>query len=343
MNIAYLLDTDRWDPATIYTRDLACAMKRQGHEVVVCIPRNDSMERFFKEAKLDTRKIILRTLASLSPAFLSSLIKDKRLSIIHANNILTASIAIRGAQLSGRKDVMTILTYQESNAGSPIVMDILNSLDAITLPSGEIPPSLKEIQARMLPLRYCVPAANRSAREPSPTKIITVNGPITPDKEIEKLMEAASRLDGVDYRIRIIGEGKAAHVMPLKQAAQRFGISDRVEWPGNRPDVRDLIKDSDVGVELSGLRGLYNVAEFTAAGVPAIVCGDSGIKYDITDGENGFIVHRDNLVEELTEALRTTLADPAFRIRFESRRQDGEAGTFDNYAVRLASIYSSLL
>ena len=131
--------------------------------------------------------------------------------------------------------------------------------------------------------------------------------------------------------------------MPSKQAAKRFGIENRIDWLGNRPDARDLIRDSDVGVELSGLRGLYSVAEFTAAGVPAIVCGESGIKYDITDGENGFIVSRDNLVEELAEALRTALTDPEFRIRFESRQQDGEAGTFDNYAVRLASIYSSLL
>lgn len=341
MNIAYLVDSDRWDPATIYTLDLACAMKRRGHKVVICIPKlNDELQKLYRTSGFDMLKIIFHTIPAFSTSFLSGFIKSMGLSIIHANSMLTASIATRAAELSRQDDVRTILTPNHFGNYSPIVRDILNSLDALVLQTEKAPVYLEEIQTRVFPLLYSVPSGGQTARESSPTKIITVNGAITPDKKIEQLIEAASHLDGIDYKIRIIGEGKAAHVMPLKQAAQRFDISDRIEWLGNRPDSRDLIKDSAVGVELSGFGGLYRIAEYQAAGVPVIAIDDFGTSDYITDGENGFIVRHD---EQLTEALRTALCDPGFHNRFEAYRQKSPVEPYDNYVSRLTSIYSSLL
>ncbi len=195
----------------------------------------------------------------------------------------------------------------------------------------------------MFALRYSIHSTGQPAQEPSSSNTITVNGAITPEKHIDKLFEAVSNLDGIDYRIRIIGEGKAAHVMPLKQAAQRFDIADRIEWLGNRPDALDLIKDSAVGVELSGESGLYRVAEFQSAGVPVIASGSFGADRYINDGENGFIVASDDLAEKLTEALRTALSDRTFLNRFKAYRENNPIEPYDNYAMRLASIYSSLL
>lgn len=345
MNIAYLVDSDRWDHATLYTLDLACAMRRQGHKVIVCVPKlDDELQKHYIEAGFDTRRIIFSTIPPLSVAILSSIIKKEGLSIVQANSIHTASIATRAVELSGRNDVRTIFTpFTFEGLKAPIATEILCSVNAIVLPMMKAPSYFDSLPVGIFPLLYSVPSVGQRAGESSPTKTITVNGAITPDKDIELLIEAASRLDGIDYRIRIIGEGKAAHVMPLKQVAQRFDISDRIEWLGNRPDSRDLIRDSAVGVELSGINGLYRIAEYQATGVPVIAFEGFGTSDYITDGENGFIIHRGNVVEQLTEALRTALCDTEFRNRFDNHRQNNPAEPYDNYAIRLASIYSSLL
>lgn len=343
MNIAYLVDSDRWDPAALYTRDLACAMKRQGHNVVVCIPKDDALEHFFNDAGLYTRKIIYTSLPFFNPTFLSGMINKERVSIIHANSLRTASLATRSAQLSGRNDVNTIFTPHSDEKNFPIVADIMSSLDALVLHREESYRPIENMPTQVFSLKYSVPSDSRTTLKSSSPKIITVNGAITPEKKIDRLLEAASHLEGIDYRIRIIGEGKAGHVMPLKQAAQRFDISDRIEWTGNRPDARDLIRDSAVGVDFSGYEGLYRIAEFQSAGVPVIAINDFGTSDYITEGENGFIVHNANIVEELTNALRTALVDTEFRNRFEDYRQKNPIQPYDNYAVRMASIYSSLL
>ncbi len=343
MNIAYLIDSGRWDPATLYTHDIACAMKRLGHDVTVCIPKNDALEQFFNSAELNTRRTIHTNLPFFNPYILSGMIKKEGISIVHANSIRTASIAARAVELSGKNDVKTILTPHCHENDSQIARNIITSLDALATHTIEAPHYLKEIPIRVFALRYSIPDTGQPAQEPSSSNTITVNGAITQEKHIDKLFEAVSNLDGIDYRIRIIGEGKAAHVMPLKQAAQRFDIADRIEWLGNRPDALDLIKDSAVGVELSGESGLYRVAEFQSAGVPVIASGSFGADRYINDGENGFIVPSDDLAEKLTEALHTALSDRTFLNRFKAYRENNPIEPYDNYAMRLTSIYSSLL
>ena len=84
MNIAYLIDSGRWDPATLYTHDIACAMKRLGHDVTVCIPKNDALEQFFNSAELNTRRTIHTNLPFFNPYILSGMIKKEGISIVHA-------------------------------------------------------------------------------------------------------------------------------------------------------------------------------------------------------------------------------------------------------------------
>lgn len=345
MNIAYLVDSEYWDEAAQYTLDLACAMKRLGHGVVVCVPKVAALEKPYRNAGLDTRKNIFVSLPTISMGILANLINKSALSIVHVNSVRGASIAVRAAELSGRADVRTVFSpfSFDTRIDSPIVKSVLESIDGTVLPVSDYEKYFSGTCRRIFVNRYAVPAGPVSRTDGSEgALIVTVNGRITTAKRIEQLLEAVAQIGNENIRIRIIGEGFASHVMPLKQTAQRVGLADRVEWRGIIDEYRTVLGHSAVAVELSGIEGLYRVAEYIEAGVPVIAMRDEASEQYIADGENGVLLDGGAVAEQLPSALRTVLTDPSFRIRFDEYRAQNPPRPYADYVRDTVAIYSGL-
>jgi len=106
----------------------------------------------------------------------------------------------------------------------------------------------------------------------------------------------------------------------LKKQAQTLGIADHVHFLGERLDVVELLRISDVGLLCSHEEGFSNaLLEGMAAGLPMIATNVGGNAEAIVDGVTGFLVPA-RAPEAMGQAILRFARDPALA------RQMGLAG-----------------
>lgn len=94
-----------------------------------------------------------------------------------------------------------------------------------------------------------------------------------------------------NIRLAFYGEGK--EMEQIKQMAESFGVSDRVDFKGLVKDIPNAIRNAKVFVMTSDYEGLPNaLIEAMAVGLPCVStdCSPGGAAELITNGENGVIV-----------------------------------------------------
>ncbi|MBL0170012.1 MAG: glycosyltransferase [Gemmatimonadaceae bacterium] len=124
----------------------------------------------------------------------------------------------------------------------------------------------------------------RASWSVSPSDIVIGHvGRLDPVKHHELLLDAFARLAGNDPRVKLVcvGEGSAARLEVLRDAATRHGIADRVSFIGGRSDLSAVYSAFDVLALSSAREGFPNVvAEAMLCGVPAVVT-DTGASAEI--------------------------------------------------------------
>jgi len=108
-----------------------------------------------------------------------------------------------------------------------------------------------------------------------------------PQKGLEYLLEAATRLP--DVRFLVAGDGQERSALERKASA--LGVDNRLEFLGERDDVPALLKAADVFVLPSLYEGLpVSVLEAMAAGTPVVATAVGGTTEAVVDGESGILV-----------------------------------------------------
>lgn len=130
---------------------------------------------------------------------------------------------------------------------------------------------------------------------------------LAPQKALEDLLEATSRLDG-KVRLVIIGEGPLRS--ELERRARSLKIEDRVTFLGFRPDVADYMGAADVFCLSSIWEGVpLSAQEAILLGVPVVGTDVGGMRELISNKVSGRLVPaRDPLA--LAEAIEEVLKDP---------------------------------
>lgn len=140
-------------------------------------------------------------------------------------------------------------------------------------------------------------------------------GRLDPKKNVATVIEAAARLkaENADARFVIVGGPDAfmpEYAVELQQRATALGLSDVLQFLGDRKDIPDLLQAFDIFVWLSRGEGMPHViAEAGAACLPVIATPDNGALQQIEDGVTGLIVPYDDPASVAT-AVRRLIADP---------------------------------
>lgn len=127
-----------------------------------------------------------------------------------------------------------------------------------------------------------------------PFRIVS-SGALIPRKGHMLLLKALSLLPADALRRTeavILGDGSQKKA--LMQAAEEYGLSGIVEFPGfqERPD--EWLKNADLFVLLSDNEGISNgLLEAMAHGLPVLTSEAGGAAEAVTHGEEGFLVERD--------------------------------------------------
>ncbi|SBT09348.1 Glycosyl transferase group 1 family protein [Candidatus Propionivibrio aalborgensis] len=129
------------------------------------------------------------------------------------------------------------------------------------------------------------------------------------------LFEALAMLGPVftESCVMLLAGRDAGELPSLRRQAVQLGISDKVQFLGERQDVQDLLAASDIGVLPSHEEGFSNaVLESMAAGLPMVVTDVGGNADAVTDGKCGYVVSASE-PSRLAEVLAILILDAGSR------------------------------
>ncbi|AGX06501.1 capsular polysaccharide biosynthesis protein [Bacillus sp. NRRL B-14911] len=145
-----------------------------------------------------------------------------------------------------------------------------------------------------------------------------------------------------NVKLLLAGEG------PLKDSyrelANKFGISDSVNFLGYRNDIPNLLAISDIGVSSSRREGLpVNILEAMATGLPIIATECRGNRDLVHEGENGYIL-RENDIEGFARAIEELYKSQNLRKTFgENSLMFVKAYSLNDVLIEMRNIYLTMI
>lgn len=179
---------------------------------------------------------------------------------------------------------------------------------------------------------YAEPAPRASLGVPMHAPLALALGRLHPNKGFDVLLAALAQLPR--FHLWLAGEGPERHA--LQAQAHKFGIADRVHFPGWRSDIAALLETADMLVCPSRIEPLGNVViEAWAAGKPVIASEADGPRELIKHDENGLLVPIEN-ANALADAMKKLAGDADLRMRLSAAgRKEYEAEFSEERVVTL--------
>ncbi len=204
--------------------------------------------------------------------------------------------------------------------------------------------ALVDCQTTVIPNPVLIPARPASLDVSPP--IVVCLGRLGEQKGSLTLVNALALLDGAhaDTRLVLAGDGDLAGV---RAAAQRLGVSDRVEVPGwIGPKERDrVLRGARMFALPSRGEGLpIALLEAMAYGLPSVVAPVGGVPDIFEDGRHGYLVPPDDPVA-LATRIRLLLDDSgaARRMGTQARQWAETYVAVDVVAGQVAAAIDSVL
>jgi glycosyltransferase involved in cell wall biosynthesis len=141
-------------------------------------------------------------------------------------------------------------------------------------------------------------------------------GRLTPQKSLDRALEAVAAADGVS--LVIAGDGPDRE--PLEARARALGIAERVSFLGSQPRRRivELFRAADATILSSSWENFpHTVVEALAVGTPVLAMEAGGVSEVVCDGVNGLVVAPGDTAG-LAEAVRRYFSDEQLRGRLRS-------------------------
>jgi len=129
-------------------------------------------------------------------------------------------------------------------------------------------------------------------------------GRLSPEKDLRTLLRATKHLLRWVPTFRLIVVGDGPSMAELRQIASDLGITERVDFVGERTDVAALLSHAGFFVSSSRLEGIsLTILEAMATGLPVIATCVGGSPEIVEDGRTGWLVPSGDPVA-LAQAMR---------------------------------------
>ena len=177
-------------------------------------------------------------------------------------------------------------------------------------------------------------------------KVVITVAALTKRKGHRYVLDALARIAGEHGNVKylVVGDGPSRNM--LAEQALRLGLKDNVQFTGNRGDVPDLLRISDIFVLPSTtVEGLpISAIEAMAAGLPVVATGIGGVPEVVVDGSTGILVTPEDPAA-IGGAVRSLLSDRdlAGRMGHVGRKVFLEKFSFDVMMARVEGLYKDLV
>jgi glycosyltransferase involved in cell wall biosynthesis len=181
----------------------------------------------------------------------------------------------------------------------------------------------------------------RQIRSSAPLNLLMV-ARIGAQKDHARLLRALWGCVDMPWVLNLVGGGDD---LALRQMVEHMGMSDRVNFLGEREDVPDLMVQADLFLLISNWEGLpLSILEAMRAGLPVIASHVGGVSEAVLDRKTGWLVRAGDDAS-LLDALQNVLPD---RLRLlemgaAGRERFVEKFTFSTMAQKTLAVYETVL
>ncbi len=340
------------------TVDFAKYLKDHGHGSVVVSNGGglvkELMEHDIRHYQLPVHKKNIIT-AFKCVKTLREIILDERIDIVHARSRVPGWIAY----FACRRTPAQFLTTCHGHYSVSFFSKVMSFSKLIIVPSQMIGRHMIERfhvspeNIRHIPRSVDLNRFNAQRAERSGTRqfVVTMVGRLSPIKGQAYFLKAMAKvIRSMPYvKVRIVGDaspGKDSYKQELIVMTRHLGLSEHVEFLGNRRDVPQILADSDVVVLASVVPEAFGrvILEAQAVGVPVVATKVGGVVEVIEDEKTGLLVlPRDT--DGMAQAILRILNDRklAREICFAARKKIEECYTLEHMASQTVAVYEELL
>ncbi|MCS5596378.1 MAG: glycosyltransferase family 4 protein [Alphaproteobacteria bacterium] len=174
-----------------------------------------------------------------------------------------------------------------------------------------------------------------------PVKLIMV-ARFAAQKDHDTLLRALKLIKDKNWHVSLCGNGDS---LPTQQLAVELGLTDKIDFLGERDDVPELLEKHDVFLLITHWEGFpRSIIEAMRAGLPSIATDVAGNGESITHGKTGYLVkHKD--AEDVAHAITKIVEDETLRLDMgkAARATYEEQFTFLHMAKQNLALYEALL
>jgi len=171
--------------------------------------------------------------------------------------------------------------------------------------------------------------------------IITV-GELNANKNHSQVLRALYKLRKTNFHYLIVGTGEDE--LKLKKAVKEFSLENKVSFLGFRKDIPELLSATDIFILTSRREGLPRaILEAMAVGLPIIATNVRGNRDLVKHGENGFLVHLNN-IEQTARTIMYLIESEELRTSMSEKSKDlVKLYDLENIVTQMRKIYSFFL
>jgi glycosyltransferase involved in cell wall biosynthesis len=161
-----------------------------------------------------------------------------------------------------------------------------------------------------------IPARLRGDPGRSPVRLVMV-ARFEPQKDHATLLQALAGLRDQPWEMDLIGDGPLMESM--ESLAATLGLGDRVRFLGQRRDVDQILAQAQVSLLVSNWEGFpLSILEAMRAGLPVVASSVGGFSEWVLDEETGYLVPRRG-AELLRDRISRLLRTPALRAQLGAK------------------------
>jgi glycosyltransferase involved in cell wall biosynthesis len=365
VKIAYIVT--RAEPiggAQIHVRDMAEAMQRRGHAVIVLTGgeghfTEDLRARQIETVVLDHLTVPIRPWQDLRALReLRAALEAFGPDLVAAHSAKAGVIGRMAARLLGVPVIVTTHGWSFTTGVPPLKAFVYRWIERVTGPFGADRTITVSEYDRQLALRAGIlsesrmvtvhngipdmPPALRADPSRTPPRMVMV-ARFGAQKDHPTLLRALAGLRDLPWQLDLVGEGPL--LSQTRTLAAGLGLEDRVHFLGQRMDVDRILANAQVGLLITNWEGFpLSILEAMRAGLPVVASGVGGVTESVIDGETGYVVPAGG-VEVLRERLRRLLTDPALRVALGQRGRAVYEQHFalDQAVSKTIAVYESVL
>ena len=325
MNILQILPELNVGGVETGTVDLAKYLVARGHRSIVVSNGGALVSKLQSDGSkhyiLPVHKKNLFTILSCIGK-LVTIIKNEKIDIVHARSRVPAWIAFFACRKTEAHFITTCHGYYSSHLFSKVmgwgamVIAISEVVGRHMVQDFLTPAESIRVIPRSVDLeKFNLPRASKADK-----KVFTVVmiGRITPLKGHPYFLRAMARVIHrlPSLKVQIIGDApvkKQSYKDELVLLTKRLGISERVEFLGNRRDIPELLSKADCLVLSTTTHEAFGrvIIEAQAAGVPVVATMVGGVTEVIDHEKTGLLVLPKD-IEAMSDAVLRILNNPSF-------------------------------